>query len=55
MSLYFDSATLEAVKVDVSEARHRDTKPSLVCLTSQGVKVAEPMLSKTDDGCCDGD
>ena len=55
MSLYFDSATLEAVKVDVSEAGHRDTKPSLVCLTSQGVKVAEPMLSKTDDGCCDGD
>ena len=48
-------ATLEAVKVDIAEAGHRYTKPSLVGLTSQCVKVAEPVLSNTDDDCFDGD
>ena len=38
-------ATLEAVKVDVSQICHRDTEPCLVGLTGQCVKVAEPVLS----------
>ena len=43
--LDFDlKVTLEAVKVDVSEAGNRDAKPRLVCLPGQCVKVAEPVL-----------